>query len=238
MVNNWIDSIQYGLYPPRCLLCGAAGDGGRDLCAGCHRALAHNRHACPVCALPLPAEAPAGSLCGQCQHRPPHFDRCHAALGYDRLTARLIGQLKFHRRLSHARLLAQLLLDRLRRQAPERPGLILPVPLHPSRLRERGYNQALEIARPIARQFALPLRPGLCRRVRITPAQAGLDQRERRRNLREAFQVDGEVDGLHIALLDDVVTTGSTVNELSRTLKRAGARRVDVWAVARTPQPE
>jgi ComF family protein len=128
-----------------------------------------------------------------------------------------------------------LLLDYLKQQSAPLPDLILPVPLHRQRLRVRGFNQSLEIARPIGRHFGIPVTSRLCRRVRATPAQTGLDRKTRRKNLRQAFQLNGGVQGQAIALLDDVVTTGSTVTELARLLKRSGASRVDVWAVARTP---
>ncbi len=115
------------------------------------------------------------------------------------------------------------------------PNLLLPVPLHSQRLKERGYNQALEITRPLARYFHLDISPRLCRRTEATPAQSGLNRKAREKNLRNAFILIGDVTGLHITLVDDVVTTGTTVAELARCLKRGGATRVDVWAVARTP---
>jgi ComF family protein len=235
-VYNWLKKLPLLLYPPCCLLCGAIGDQDRDLCADCAQDLPNNRHACPRCALLLPPGSPAGALCGVCTRKAPAFDFCYAALQYDDNTGFLISGLKFHHKLNHARLLSQLLIDHLERQRAPLPDLILPVPLHRQRLRERGYNQALEIARPIGRHFGLPVEPRLCRRVRATPAQTGLDRKTRRKNLRQAFQLSGEVEGQAIALLDDVVTTGSTVAELAKLLKRSGASRVDVWAVARTPE--
>jgi len=114
--------------------------------------------------------------------------------------------------------------------------LIVPVPLHPTRLRERGYNQALELAKPLAREFSLVLAPGLLRRTRATAAQSDLDAVARRKNLRGAFEVDtSHATPAHVALLDDVMTTGTTLREAARTLKRAGIGRVDVWALARAP---
>lgn len=234
-VYNWLKSILPILYPPRCLLCGAAGVAERDLCADCASALPHNDHPCAICALPLPTTAPPGAICGECSKQRPAFDRCHAALMYDQLTGPLISRLKFNNKLNHARLLSQLLIDYLEQQQPSMPDLLLPIPLHRQRLRERGYNQALEIARPVGRHFQLPLVPGLCRRIRPTPAQAGLDRKARRKNLRRAFELQGPVSGKTIVLLDDVVTTGSTTSELARLLKKSGASRVDVWAVTRTP---
>ena len=113
--------------------------------------------------------------------------------------------------------------------------MLLPVPLHASRLRSRGYNQALEIARVVGRELVLPIDHASCARIAPTPPQAGLDERARHRNIRGAFLVQGPVSWDHVAILDDVVTTGSTVAELSRELRKAGVRRIQVWAVAQTP---
>jgi hypothetical protein len=116
-----------------------------------------------------------------------------------------------------------------------RPDIILPVPLHPQRMRERGYNQALEIARALSRELAIPVDPSLCARLRATPPQVGLEREERRHNVRGAFGVIGPVAARHLVILDDVVTTGGTAGELARVLRQAGAARIDLWAVARTP---
>jgi ComF family protein len=142
---------------------------------------------------------------------------------------------KFRARFNLARLLGQCLALALVEQGSERPGLIIPVPLHRRRLRERGYNQALEVARAVSTALAIPIDTASCIRALHTNAQVGLDDRERRRNVRGAFAVLRPPAAPHVAILDDVVTTGSTVTELSRVLRRAGVKRVDVWAVARTP---
>lgn len=238
MVYKWIETVQDWIYPPTCILCGADGHQGRDLCRGCLEELPLNQTSCSICALPL-TESAHDRICGRCLKKRPLFDRCYAAYHYASPADELIHGLKFHQRLNHARLLGALLADYLTARLPpgERPDGVIPVPLHPHRLRERGFNQAVELARPVARHLAIPLMYALCRRRRMTPVQTGLTALERRRNLRRAFSV-GNVHGLrHVALVDDVVTTGSTVNELARTLKRAGVERVDVWAVCRTPQP-
>jgi len=118
------------------------------------------------------------------------------------------------------------------------PQALIPVPLHADRLRERGYNQALELARPLARRFAIPLRDDVLARTRTTPAQSNLDAIERRKNLRGAFSVvEGATLPAHVAVVDDVMTTGATLHECTRTLLRAGVARVDVWALARAPKP-
>ena len=233
MVYDWPDYIQALAYPATCILCGAPGEKDRDLCRGCHQDLPHNHHPCRHCALPLPDAAPPGSVCGECQKRPPLFDRCHAALAYEYPADHLISGLKFHGRLSYGRLMADLLGRHLQQGNSGLPGLIIPVPLHPSRLRERGFNQALELARPLSRLFEIPIDSTSCIRSRATEPQSGLDKKARRRNIRGAFEVRENLETRHVALVDDVVTTGSTVNELARLLRRHGVEQITVWAVAR-----
>lgn len=233
MVYNWLNRIQGLIYPATCILCGDAGEGNRDLCRGCHQDLPHNRHPCRHCALPLPDTAPPGALCGECQKRPPLFDHCHAALSYESPVDHLISGLKFHSRLSHGRLMGDLLGQYLRQRDSDPPELIIPVPLHPSRLRERGFNQALELALPLGQLFDIPIDSTSCVRTRATEPQTGLDKKARRRNMRGAFEITGRLKARHVALVDDVVTTGNTVNELARLLHRQGVKAVDIWAVAR-----
>lgn len=235
MVYNWTNYIQRLLYPPTCLLCGRSGAEGRDLCPECRSELPHNLNPCRCCALPLPVDAPAGALCGKCQQRPPPFVRCLAPFTYRSPLPELINGLKFHGRLSYSRLLTELLLPAITAAIHQPPELIIPVPLHPTRLRERGYNQALELARPLSLHLGIPLELHHCRRTRATPPQSGLEQKQRRRNIRGAFEISPEIQARHVALLDDVVTTGSTAAELTRQLHRRGVGRVEVWALARTP---
>ncbi len=235
MVYNWIGSIQRHIYPPTCLLCGTPGSEGLDLCPHCRTDLPRNHNPCRRCALPLPAEAPTDSLCGECRNKTPPFDRCLAPFLYQHPIAELIGGLKFHQKLVYSRLMAELLLDHVEQEMDEAPELLIPVPLHPSRLKERGYNQALELARPLSHRLAIPLDFTSCRRVRPTPPQSSLHKKERHKNVRGAFKVQGEISTRHVALVDDVMTTGHTVRELARLLKRQGVRRVDVWLFARTP---
>lgn len=234
-VYNWIDFALNKLYASRCRLCGDQGAPGRDLCPDCKDDLSFNRHGCRVCAIPLPPAAPENTLCGSCGHRQPNFEQCLAALVYDQEAGQLVSGLKFRNQLGNARLLGNLLCNYLETRIDEKPDFILPVPLHRSRLKTRGYNQALEIARPVGRRFGIPLRPKVCVRNRATEAQVDLDKGDRGKNIRGAFSVKKPVTGCRIVLLDDVVTTGNTVSELTRVLRQAGAARVDVWAVARTP---
>jgi ComF family protein len=232
MVYHWIETLQLALFPPTCLLCGGAGDGRRDLCRDCAAALPRAAVACPVCALPLAAGAPP-LPCGRCQRRPPPFAASYAAFVYAPPLDRLVQGLKFGQRLSHARLLGELLAGQLAARDGPLPELLLPVPLHPRRQRSRGFNQALELARPVARRLGVTLCAHGCRRQRDTAAQSGLPAAARRRNVRGAFAVDVAVGGRRVALLDDVVTTGHTVTELARVVAGAGAERVEVWCLAR-----
>lgn len=221
------------LLPARCLVCGERGADGQDLCRDCRDALPWNRSACARCALPLPHPAP---LCGRCRRAPPPFDASHAALRYGFPLDRLLPRLKFHGDLAAGRLLAQLATEAL--AGAPRPQLLLPVPLHPARLRQRGYDQALELARPLARALDLPLCADRLRRRRATAAQSELGARARRRNVRDAFALGPGALPDHIAVFDDVMTTGATLAECCRLLKSAGVARVDAWAIARAPAPD
>lgn len=226
------------IYPPTCVLCGAPGTGGIDLCGGCRADLPWLGPCCARCALPF-AAAPAAALCGACQRSAPPFVRCRAAFRYQGPLPVLISGLKFHARMNLLRLCGELLAERLQAE-PDAPGAclpdaIVPVPLHHRRLRERGYNQSLEIARVVGQRLQLPVAPECCRRVQPTRPQMQLTQHERLHNVRGAFALAAPLPGAHLAILDDVVTTGGTAAELTRTLQRAGCRRVEVWAIARTP---
>lgn len=233
-VDGIADRLLRVLLPPRCLLCGAAGSAERDLCAGCAADIAINAPCCPRCALPLEAPAPS---CGACAKREPPFARAWVPFRYGHPLDLLEARFKFRADLAAGRVLAGLLADRARSDAPSPPELIVPVPLHPARLRERGYNQALELARPLARALAIPLRHDVLVRTRATPPQTGLDARTRRRNLRNAFAVaPGAALPAHVVLFDDVMTTGATLHECTRVLRRAGVARVDAWALARAPR--
>ena len=232
MIDGWLNSIQNWLYPPTCLLCGDPGHEDRDLCEPCTRALPWIESACPSCGLPLAAPSPQS--CGACQQKRPPFDRLLTVFRYEEPVRHLIQSLKFGARYPNARLLGALLAERVSREA-ERPEVIIPVPLHASRYRQRGFNQAQDIARIVARQAGIPLDIMACRRVRATEAQAQLDADTRRKNIRKAFAMMSTVRRpyRHVAIVDDVVTTGATVGELAKTLRRAGVETIEVWACAR-----
>ncbi len=217
-----------GLLPGVCLLC-ESGLGGRSgLCAACSEDLPRLGPACRRCALPLPA----AGVCGACLGRTGP-DECWSVLRYAPPVDGLLQALKFHGRLEIAAWLGGLMAEAFVADGRERPALLVPVPLHRRRLIRRGFNQALEIGRPLARILDIPLDVHCCERHRPTSSQSGLDSAGRRRNVRGAFRVRRLPPADHVAIIDDILTTGATTRALSRVLHGAGVTRVDVWTVAR-----
>ncbi len=208
-----------------CLLCGEE-SGPELLCAACVAELPTLVEHCPQCALP----SHAGAVCGSCLDRPPHYDRTLALWRYEFPCDRLVQALKYRARLALAGFFARSLASR---PLPE-VDLIVPMPLHPKRLAERGFNQALEIARGLARHLGRPIEPRGVLRVKDTPPQTRLPYEERAKNVRGAFLCKLDLSGASVAVVDDVMTTGATLNELARALKRAGAARVENFVIART----
>jgi ComF family protein len=182
------------------------------------------------------------AACGECLVDPPPFRHTVCAVDYDFPWAQLLQAFKFEGQVDLVGPLAALLEEALRRTNSPRPALVLPVPLAPQRLRERGYNQAWELARRVARSLRLPARADLLQRPLQAAPQAELSRAERQRNLRAAFWVPPEatalIAGRELALVDDVMTTGATAREAAAALHRAGAAAVDIWVLARTPTPE
>ena len=232
MVYNCRSTLRTLLFPGHCRLCGSATRAGPDLCQSCRCDLPWLDTACEQCAHPLHASH-AHALCGHCQKQPPAFDRTTALFHYRPPVDHLIKRFKFAEELQAGSLLSGLLAARLAARDAELPELLLPVPLHPARLRSRGFNQATEIARHVGRKLEIALDYRLCRRRRNTRAQSLLSPNARRLNLRNAFAVRRPLEALHVAIIDDVMTTGHTGNELARTIKQAGATRVEVWVIAR-----
>jgi ComF family protein len=204
-----------------CLLCGAE-TAPELLCPACIAELPALPRSCPRCALP----SPAGAVCGSCLNHPPHFDATLALWRYEFPCDGLVQALKYRAWLALAGFFARSLAAR---PVPE-VDLIVPMPLHPKRLAERGFNQALEIARHLGR----PIAPRGVLRVKHTPPQTELPYEERAKNVRGAFLCKLDLSGASVAVLDDVMTTGATLNELARALKRAGAARVENLVIART----
>jgi ComF family protein len=226
-VNNWLN---FHLFRSTCWLCHAPLSRDQPLCPTCLVNLPANRHACQTCALPVSNDQ---RICGHCLAKAPAYQSSLIPYIYARPIDRLITTLKFRHRLQYARLLGELLADCLPETRMSGLDALLPVPLHRQRLRERGFNQSLEIARFVAGRFQLPILTRGCHRVRATAAQSELPLKQRRSNLRAAFDIRLDLDGMAIGIVDDVVTSGHTADELSRSLLRAGAGPITVIAVAR-----
>lgn len=211
-----------------CLLCGAVAK--NDFCPPCYACLPRlSSPRCAVCALP----GTGSDVCGACLAHPPAFDRSRAAVSYAFPVDALLHSFKYRSTLALASVLADLLVENL--ETTELPDFIVPMPLHPARLRERGFNQALELARHVSKRLRVPLLPTACRRIRDTPSQTGLPWKEREKNMSNAFSCEtADLAGSHIALLDDVMTTGATLNELANVLRKHGTATVSAWVVART----
>jgi len=226
----WLTQQIAGLLPPRCLVCGTRAD-GEPLCHGCRSDLPWARGTrCPVCAAHCSGPGPWG----RCHLHPPAYDRCLAALSYEPPVDRLITALKFHNRLACGRLLARLLAERIESGSGiAGPDLLLPVPLHHTRLRRRGFNQALEIGRLLSRRLGIPLDAHSLWRQRATVAQSTLALRARQHNLRDAFALRRPLEADSVALIDDVMTSGSTAHAAANCLRNAGVKQIQVWVVAR-----
>jgi ComF family protein len=223
------------LIPNACALCNQACDG--PACDACwRRHLTDARARCVQCGIALTVGS--DRHCGACVQAPPAFDRTLVAVDYAAPVDRLVLGLKYGGRLELAQLCAQAMRPLLQAEA-DKPALLCPVPLGPQRLAGRGFNQALEIARLLARVLGLRLQARLLERVRETQAQVQLPAQERRRNLRHAFilppKMAASIAGLHVGVVDDVMTTGATLDEIAATLKRFGAARVSAIVFARTP---
>lgn len=218
--------LQRWAFPQHCVLCA---EPGAALCEPCGDDLP-GLHAvrCPVCAV----SSVRAEICGECLAHPPHFAKVSVALSYAFPVDALIRHLKYAGDLSLADPLAALLAERAGDEM--RPDCVIPMPLSAQRLRERGFNQSHEIARSLARRLHVPVAFAACRRIRDTPPQASLPLDQRRANIRGAFDCGINLEGARVVIVDDVLTSGATLNELARTLLRAGAAEVTGWVLART----
>ena len=216
------------------------------LCARCIQSLHHPEAICEQCAETLPApllltQVPTLNRCGRCLSNPPAFQRTLFAYTYCDPVAELIQQFKFSEALILSHLLADMIVEWIKIADFPVPDLIIPVPLHPDRLKQRGFNQSLELARHVGKALDIPVNSSLLLRTRATPRQSGLNRKTREKNIRGAFKVNtrnasAQMNGKHLALIDDVITTGSTTREAARVLQRAGATQISVIAVAKTFQ--
>ena len=232
-VYIWLKNVQ------TCLLCDEPTDALSPICIPCESELPWLIDQCDSCALPMPI---TGLTCAQCVRQPPAFHDVIVPWQYDFPIDALVTRFKHQGKWPLGRLLAELLAQHLTHRFAEglqRPDILIPVPLSTQRMRQRGYNQAAMIAHWLGDALKLAVNETLIKRTKDTPAQQALDARARKRNLRDAFILTepASVAGLHIAVIDDVLTTGSTADALARLLMRAGARKVDVYCLARTPKP-
>jgi ComF family protein len=231
MVYEFFKSMGNWLLPARCLACQQTTANGLAICADCAASLPINHYRCLICARPLEVH---GMTCGKCQRIVPRYNRVVAPLHYRDDVRQIIIDLKFNGKLHNARLLAEIFLTHLR--VEDQPDCLVPIPLHPKRLRERGYNQSAEIARHLAAATRIKLDLAATKRTRHTQRQADLSLSKKRRNVKGAFSVSFKTLPRHVAIVDDVMTSGHTVNELAHELKMAGVQTVHVWAMARAGQ--
>lgn len=224
-------------WPGLCMVCRQAQS--RAICRHCLSAFAPPRLRCGRCALPLDARRPD---CLACEDAPPEFERAVAAVDYNSPWRELIARFKFNGDVSLARPLSELMATPLLKLPHRgRPQWIIPTPLSQVRLRERGYNQAWQLTRQLSRQMGIPALPHALHRLRDTPRMMTLEAEQRRQQIKGAFQVNTrlrrDLAGRHVAVVDDVLTTGATLDEITRTLQATGVRQVSVWVLARTPAP-
>lgn len=219
------------LLPQNCLLCADPRGGDLGICAECLHDLPWlDVMVCRQCALPA-----HGTICGSCLKQQPAFDATQALFRYDYPLDRLLQHYKYQASLQLAHNFAKLWLERSGKSSlSSKPDLLIPMPMHPQRLKERGFNQALEIAKIISRNTDIKLDYTSCIRSRHTAPQASLPHKERVKNMRGAFSCTHDLTGKDIVILDDVITTGASLNELATTLKQAGAASVECWVIART----
>lgn len=221
-------------FPLSCLLCDLQSDTEHAICQSCFMTLPIAKSNCQQCGLPAHA-ADIFTLCGACLSNPPPFDRTTALFDYAAPISTLIWKLKFRGDLSIAHLFAKYWIDFIEKHDAKSalPDVIIPVPLHPTRLKQRGFNQAVEIAKPIGKYFQIPVDVRSCIRIRNTQTQSSLPAHQRKHNVTNAFALSHTIDAKHVVILDDVMTTGNTTSEISYLLKKVGVEKIDVWCCAR-----
>jgi ComF family protein len=236
MVYQWINNTLSEWLPQACVLCGH-GSQHRALCPDCIRDLPRfTATACSQCGLPLDISV-RPALCGHCQQHAPAYDHVISRFAYAQPISQLVTNLKFRGHLHLARLFGELLAESIGSNDTKIQAL-LPVPLHPGRLRQRGFNQALEIARPLARSLDLPVITDAVSRIRNTQPQSTQTATQRASNIRGAFHLSKTPAYSHIAIVDDVMTSGHTVDEIAKLLRAAGVEQIEVWCVTRAwPHP-
>lgn len=234
-IKDYIKKCGAIIFPQLCVLCDMPYAGDIAFCHICQEDLPWITHGCQKCGAAL-SECASASICGECLHTPIATGIAVIPFHYQSPIDFLITQLKFNENLRVASVFAQLLQPYLQKAYADTlswPEVIIPMPLHLKRLSERGFNQALEIAKTLVRNISVPIDVALCQRQKYTEAQANLTAKLRKANVHNAFSAAKNTGYRHVVILDDVITTGHTVRALVKTLNKAGVERIDVWAVAR-----
>lgn len=215
------------LFKQRCLLCAGSDGGELGLCEACYKDLPwHNTPKCPQCGL-----SSNGLVCGSCLNSPPDFDATHGLFTYNFPLDVMMQRYKYGSMLNLGHIFGKMLSNKINLADVD---LVIAMPMHPKRLKERGFNQALEIAKIITKNNPEKLDYQSVQRQKLTPPQASQPLKERVRNIKGAFTISNHLNGKRIAIVDDVMTTGASLNELAKSLKKAGASHVECWVVART----
>ncbi len=232
---SYLNRLKQLFLPYTCILCGEIANQPRDLCQTCEKSLPWLAGTCHQCGLRLPSGA-EGNTCGECSQTARPFDRTYALCDYADPINHMISAAKFNNHLVYTRLLGELLAERVKHAwyTDALPELLIPMPLHRKRLGKRGYNQALEITKIAAKRLKLPYNIDACIRHKATQPQAQLSPAERTDNIKAAFTLHKPITAKHVAIIDDVVTTGQTVGELCKVLRAGGVEKIDVWCCART----
>jgi len=216
-----------------CVLCAQKADLPVELCTPCKAVLLDESNRCQRCGVGMPY---GSGSCGRCQHRPPEYDHCEAVLGYTLEAGQLIRQLKYNQKTSISQVMAYLLAEHLQKHREVLPEAIIPVPIHRNRLYRRGFNQTMEIAKYLGQFLDVPVDYKSCQRTKQVESQTQLGMSARRNNVKGVFRLIRPIEYQHVAILDDVVTTGATVEELTHVLKEAGVKNVEVWCCVRAEQ--
>lgn len=239
-MNNWLKNNQLlilssattkalvnKLFKQSCLLCAVKVDSQLSLCTDCLASLPEAPSPnCAQCGLPALSQ-----VCGSCLKNKPSYDATHALFSYGFPVDAVLQHYKYSNALYLSQTLGRLLQEKI---LTDDYDVIIPMPLHPSRIKERGFNQSLEVAKVMAKHHSIRLDSSSCHRIKNTPPQASLAPKERIKNMQGAFDCTADFSGQHIALVDDVMTTGASLNALAKTLKEAGATKVSCYVIART----
>ena len=222
------------LYPNACLRCEQVGQNGLNICEQCYKGLVWNSYSCNRCALPLPSGN--SSVCGACSNKKLYFDFAFAPFIYKDFIQEVIPQFKFNQKFNYGSLLADLFYQGIEKTNLDLPDILLPVPLHKKRIKSRGFNQSLELARMIGKKLKIEVYRNAVKRIRDTHVQMQLPAKQRASNVKNAFVtnlIKEKFKNKHIAIVDDVMTTGNTANEVAKCIRLAGTSKINVWCMAR-----